>query len=178
MNKLNTKTSMKRSSWIAAGVLFAAAFATVAPSTANAETRLKAGTLVCAGEGGWGQIITSNKKFRCTFSSTDGGLRGEYTGEIRKYGLDIGKTGDTVLMWLVFGPTDRVGDNYAAGSLQGKYAGVGAEASAGIGLGANALVGSGDGSFALQPVSVQVQTGISVAAGVQTLTLNYVGAME
>ena len=145
---------------------------------ADAQTYLRAGTLACAGEGGWGAIITSKKTFRCTFSSDKGEVRGEYSGEIRKYGLDLGKTGDTVLMWWVFGPTDKVGDNYVAGSLQGKYAGVGAEASVGMGLGANALVGAGDGSFALQPISVQVQTGLSVAAGVQALSLTYVGPME
>ena len=163
---------------IAVAIALAAFGTTLNQPVAKAETLIRAGTLACAGEGGWGLIITSAKQFRCTFASTDSSVRGEYTGVIRKFGLDIGVTGDTVLMWWVFGPTDKVGDNYVTGSLQGKYAGVGAEASVGMGLGANALVGAGDGSFALQPISVQVQTGISVAAAVQTLSLDYVGQME
>jgi hypothetical protein len=48
----------------------------------------------------------------------------------------------------------------------------------GLGVGANALVGGGPGSFTLQPVSVQVQTGLSVAAAVQTLTLDYAGPLN
>lgn len=174
--RINSRACQSRRA--AAAIALMSSVAMLTPGNATAETLLRAGTLACAGEGGWGLIITSKKTFRCTFSSTDRSVRGEYIGEIRKYGLDVGKTGDTVLMWWVFGPTDKVGDSYVAGSLQGKYAGVGAEASAGIGLGANALVGAGDGSFALQPISVQVQTGLSVAAGVQTLSLRYVGPME
>ncbi len=150
----------------------------ITPAAVKAQTRLQAGTLACAGEGGWGLIITSKKTFRCTFSANDADIRGEYVGEIQKFGLDIGITGDTVLMWLVLGPAEKVGNNYIPGSLQGEYGGVGAEASAGMGLGANALLGGGEQSFALQPVSVQVQTGLSVAAGVQTFSLRYVGPMQ
>ena len=73
----------------------------------------------------------------------------------------------SVLTWLVRGPAAKVGENFEPGSLAGNYAGVGAEATVGIGGGVNALVGGGAQSFSLQPVSVQVQTGISVAAGVQ-----------
>jgi len=55
--------------------------------------------------------------------------------------------------------------------LQGSYAGASAEVSAGLGLGANALVGGFDGSIALQPLSIQGQTGLNVAAGVASLEL-------
>ena len=176
---MNSRCPVPRSSLVSGAIIaLLSAVSVQTPAHAQAQTYLRAGTLACASEGGWGLIITSKKEFRCTFSSRDRSVRGEYTGVIRKYGLDVGKTGDTVLMWWVFGPTDKVGDNYVAGSLQGKYAGVGAEASAGLGLGANALVGAGDGSFALQPISVQVQTGLSIAAGVQTLALEYVGSLE
>lgn len=75
-------------------------------------------------------------------------------------------TGQSVLTWLVLGPANKVGNNFEQGSLAGDYAGVGAEATVGIGGGINALVGGSAQSFSLQPVSIQVQTGISVAAGV------------
>ena len=47
----------------------------------------------------------------------------------------------------------------------------GAEATVGLGLGANALVGGFRKSINLQPISVQAQTGLNVAAGVQSLHL-------
>ncbi len=155
-----------------------AAIFLMAPSLdaeAKPRTRIQAGVLTCHGEGGWGAVIGSKKRFECVFSNTRGEAIGRYTAVVRKFGLDIGVTGKTALQWMVFGPATKVGGNYVPGSLQGEYAGVGADASVGIGLGANALVGGGVDSLALQPISVQVQTGISIAAGVQTLVLTYVG---
>ncbi len=147
-------------------------------SQSVAQAGLQAGVLSCRGEGGWGAIITSKKRFRCAFSSSDGSVRGRYTAVITKFGLDIGVTGQTALTWLVFGPAEVVGENYVAGSISGTYAGVGADAAFGVGAGANVLVGGGPGSFTLQPVSIQVQTGLSIAAGVQTLDLQYEGPVE
>lgn len=144
---------------------------------AYSQARLQAGVLACSGEGGWGLIITSRRTFRCTFSSDDGQVRGEYSAVIRRVGIDMGATGNTALVWLVFGPAQSVRANFVPGSLAGEYAGAGAEASAVVGIGANALVGGGPDSFALQPVSIQVQTGLSVAAGVQFLELQYVGPL-
>ena len=178
MNTLKAKRTIFRSCWSATSLIFAFAVAAFAPSHVDAQTRLQAGVLACSGEGGWGAIITSKKTFRCAFTASTGEVRGEYAGEIRKFGVDIGKTGQTALMWLVFGPEGKVGESYVPGSLAGSYAGVGADTAVGMGLGANALVGGGANSFALQPVSVQVQTGLSIAAGVQILTLQYVGLLN
>ena len=178
MTNLKAKNTITRSRWVVTNLIMALAVTASVSSQAAAQSRLQAGVLACSGEGGWGAIITSKKTFRCTFKGAGGKVRGEYAGEIRKFGLDLGKTGKTALTWLVFGPEGKVGGNYVAGSLAGSYAGVGAEASAGLGVGANALVGGGANSFALQPVSIQVQTGVSVAAGVQTLTLKYVGPLN
>ncbi len=147
-------------------------------SPSAAQAGLQAGVLSCRGDGGWSAIITSKKRFRCVFASSDGSVRGRYNAVIRKFGLDVGVTGQTALTWLVFGPAEVVGSNYIPGSLEGAYAGVGAEAAFGIGAGANVLVGGGNGSFTLQPVSVQVQTGLSIAAGVETLDLEYAGTVE
>ena len=178
MTNLKTNRVNVRSGWAATSLILALAVTALAPSQVAAQTRLQTGVLACSGEGGWGAIITSKKTFRCAFTSSNGEVRGEYSGVIRKFGVDIGKTGQTALMWLVFGPEGKVGENYVPGSLAGSYAGVGAEASVGMGVGANALVGGGANTFALQPVSVQVQTGLSVAAGVQTLNLQYVGPLN
>jgi hypothetical protein len=158
-----------------ASVVATLAFAEPAAAQSTSQTRVQAGVLTCEGDGGWGLIVTSKKTFRCTFSSSNGEVREAYRGVIRKIGIDVGKTGATSLLWFVFGPSAKVGEKFVPGSLQGRYVGAGAEASVVVGLGANALVGGGSDSFALQPVSVQVQTGLSVAAGVQRLDLEYVG---
>ena len=44
-----------------------------------------------------------------------------------------------------------------------------------VGLGANVLVGGFDKGINLQPVSVQAQTGLNIAAGVSSLNLRYAG---
>lgn len=178
MENLKEIWCASRSIWAGRALIAALATFALLPSQANAATLLQTGVLSCKGDGGWGLIITSTKSFDCTFASSNGDVRGKYTGVIRKFGLDLGKTGATALTWLVFGPVEKVGNDYVPGSLEGAYAGVGAEASVGLGVGANALVGGGRGSFALQPISIQVQTGLSVAAGVQRLRLEYVGPFE
>ena len=50
--------------------------------------------------------------------------------------------------------------------------GASAEATVGAGLGANVLVGGSDRTVALQPVSVQGQTGLNLAVGVTGLELH------
>ena len=53
----------------------------------------------------------------------------------------------------------------------GSYGGAAASATAGVGVGANALVGGSNNTIALQPVSLQGQTGLGVAAGIAGLEL-------
>ncbi len=92
-----------------------------------------------------------------------------YGGSIDRAGPDIRFAQPQVVAWAVFAP---VGTLYSQGALAGGYAGVSAEATRGFGLGANALVGGGfNGSFALQPFSVQAQTGANIALEVTAVTL-------
>ncbi|MGO9771846.1 MAG: DUF992 domain-containing protein, partial [Roseiarcus sp.] len=111
-------------------------------------------------------IITSAKEMRCVYTSSHG-YSERYYGTIRKFGLDIGATGRGVLAWAVFAPTAGP----RRGVLAGDYAGADASVTVGAGLGANALVGGFDRSFALQPLSVEVQSGVALAAGVASMTL-------
>lgn len=170
MSNLRTKAAMS--------LIFVVLMSMLGASGVDAQTRVQAGVLACKGEDGWGVVIASKKVFQCTFSSSSGEVRGEYRAVIRKFGVDVGKTGATSLLWLVFGPAAKVGEHFAPGSLEGSYGSVSAEASVGLDLGANALVGGGRSSFALQPVSVQVQTGLSIAAGVESLELEYLGPLS
>ena len=126
---------------------------------------VKIGMLTCDVAGGVGLIIGSNKAVDCIFEGTVGG-REHYKGSIGKFGLDVGVTSKGVMAWAVFAP-----GKLKAGALAGKYAGATAEATVAIGLGANVLVGGSNKSVALQPISVQAQTGLNFAAGIAGLTL-------
>ena len=144
----------------------AAALALGAALPAYAQQNVKVGALRCEVSAGLGLIITSSKEMRCRFTSLHG--RSErYYGTIRKFGLDIGATDRGVLAWDVLAPT--VGRR--RGALAGDYVGVDASATVGAGVGANVLVGGFNRSFALQPLSVEAQTGLALAAGVASLSL-------
>ncbi len=80
--------------------------------------------------------------------------------------VDIGITDKTKIAWIVFAP-GKVGK----GALKGYYTGATAEATVGAGLGANVLVGGFKKGINLQPVSIQGQIGLNVAAGIGSLTL-------
>ncbi|MGB8893885.1 MAG: DUF992 domain-containing protein [Pseudolabrys sp.] len=142
-----------------------AAVASPVPTMAQAE-RVKAGTLTCDISGGIGLIITSHKDVTCMFTPSQPGPREVYVGGISKFGLDIGATAGGEMVWAVYAPTTR-----RFGALAGNYSGATAEATVGAGLGANVLVGGSNRTVALQPVSVQGQAGLNVAAGVAELTL-------
>lgn len=141
------------------------AFAGV-PAT-QAQSGIEIGVLDCSVEGGVGLIITSKKDMRCLYKPAGGGAPEPYIGTIRKFGLDIGATGEARIIWTVVAPSADIGP----GSLAGTYGGASAEVSAGIGVGANALIGGFERSFALQPLSLQGQTGLNVAAGVTRMEL-------
>ena len=141
----------------------------LAASPAFAKTTgVKIGVLNCEVAPSVGMIIASSKSMKCKFDRAVGGTE-RYTGTFETLGVDIGFTGKGVMTWVVFAP-----GQIAKGALQGRYAGATAEASIAVGLGANVLVGGGNKSIALQPVSVQAQTGLNVAAGIAGLRLKAV----
>ena len=151
-----------------AAITFVAVAASIVPSAAQ-EANASLGLLDCNVEGGMGLIIGSNKSLSCTFTSANKKIAPEnYVGAIKKLGLDIGVTGKQVLRWRVLAPT---GNPYAPGVLAGNYTGVSAEAAVVVGGGANLLVGGSNRTYTLQPLSVEVQTGLNVAAGVTSFQL-------
>jgi hypothetical protein len=144
-----------------------AVVALVAPiASADALPPVRAGVLQCQGGQNVGFVVGSVTSLECVFQSE--GRRPEaYVATVHRYGLDIGFTEQTKFSWAVNAPTGRVG----RGDLAGNYGGVGANASVGVGGGGNFLVGGPQNSYALQPVSVQGQTGLNVAAGVADIEL-------
>jgi len=135
--------------------------------SASAQARLAAGTLTCRGNGTVGLILGSRETLNCVFERVNNGPRSNYSGRITKVGLSLGVTGRNVMIWTVLASTD----NLPGSALTGTYAGVGANASVGVGVGANALIGGSSNSVVLQPLSVQAQTGVNIAAGVAELRL-------
>jgi len=144
----------------------AGALAVTVPAAAQAPSRVKAGTLTCDISAGVGLIIASQKEVQCLFTPAEPGPREVYVGVIRKFGVDIGATAGGEMVWSVYAPTTG-----RIAALTGSYAGVSGEATVGAGVGANVLVGGSNRTVALQPVSVQGQAGLNVAAGVTDLEL-------
>ena len=136
------------------------------PSFAAGE-RIEVGVLECHVASGSNFLVGSTKRLACRFLPSGGGTVELYRGEITRVGLDLGRTRDTEIRWTVLAPKTGV----RAGALAGRYGGVSAEASAGAGVGANALVGGLERSIALNPLSVQTQEGLNIAAGVAGLKL-------
>ncbi|MDE2331126.1 MAG: DUF992 domain-containing protein, partial [Bradyrhizobium sp.] len=133
---------------------------------ANATPPVRAGVLECHGGENVGFVVGSVANLQCIFES-EGRRPDPYVATVRRVGLDLGVTGQTQITWAVNAPTSRRG----RGELAGSYGGVGANASIGIGGGGNFLVGGPANSYALQPISVQGQTGLNVAAGIAGLEL-------
>jgi hypothetical protein len=144
-----------------------AAAALIAPiAAANALPPVRAGILQCQGGQNVGFVVGSVTSLECVFQSE--GRRPEpYIATVRRYGLDLGITQQTQLAWAVNAPNSRIG----RGDLAGNYGGVGANASVGVGGGGNFLVGGPANSYALQPISLQGQTGLNVAAGIADIEL-------
>jgi uncharacterized protein DUF992 len=149
-----------------AALAVAAAMAFPAPSLAQTSERTKAGTLTCDISAGIGFIITSKKNLTCMFTPAQPGPREVYTGLISKFGLDLGATAGGEMVWAVYAPSNK-----RFGVLAGHYGGASAEATVGASVGANALVGGSDRTVNLQPLSLQDQTGLNVAAGVREMDL-------
>ena len=130
---------------------------------------VKTGYLTCHVASGWGFIIGSSRDIRCTYTSTKTHRTEHYRGTITKFGADIGYLQSAVLLWAVAAPTTDLG----RGALAGHYVGATASVALGVGAGANVLLGGFKNSIALQPVSVEGQNGLNVAAGVGALSLHY-----
>ncbi len=149
-------------------VTFAALVTTL--SGASAQSRVQVGTIDCQGGPNVGYVIGSSTQLACVFRAQ--GRRPEpYLANMQRFGIDLGITDTTGLAWAVFAPTYRVGP----GDLSGSYGGVGGNAAVGIGGGANLLLGGSQNSYALQPLSLQGQTGLNVAGGIVGVELHQDG---
>jgi hypothetical protein len=156
---------MRRSILLAAAVLTMLA-ASVAGASAQQMTRVQVGILECRGGASVGFIVGSVTNLGCVLR-VDGMPEDRYVATIRKIGLDLGITQESALAWGVYAPVARLGP----GDLSGDYAGAQGSATLGVGVGGNVLVGGSNNSIALQPLSLQGQVGVNIAAGLASLEL-------
>lgn len=151
----------------AAAALFLGTVAAEPP--AHAELTAKAGVLTCHVDRGFGFVFGSSRALACTFTSAKTGQVQNYTGDISRFGVDIGYLQSGVIVWAVLAPTT----NLAPGALSGGYVGVTAQGTIGAGGGANVLSGGSANAFSLQPISIEGDTGLNIAAGIAAITLKY-----
>lgn len=163
MEILMKMRSMALTAAIVGGVALGSGSA--AQAQAPSKAGVNVGSLTCNVAGGAGFVFGSSKDLDCILARTDGTAE-RYTGTVKKYGVDIGFTKQAHIVWLVFAP-----GQVAKGALAGDYVGPTASASAGVGVGANVLVGGGNQQVTLQPVSVEGNVGLNVAAGLAEVTL-------
>jgi hypothetical protein len=136
------------------------------PQPTFAQSRIAVGVLECRAGPSTSFVVGSVRDFDCIFRP-DGAPPQRYGATIQRIGVDLGWSNDASLLWQVFAPTVVIGP----GALAGGYGGVSAGAAVGLGVGANALAGGLGNSFALQPLSVEGQTGLNAFAGVSSLEL-------
>jgi len=138
-----------------------------APGTPEAagKSGVNVGTLTCNVADGMGFVFGSSKALDCLFVRTDG-VGERYSGDIKRFGVDIGYTKSAKIVWLVFAP-----GTIAPGALTGDYGGVGAQATVAVGGAVNVLIGGSSKQVTLQPVSVQGNVGLNLAAGFAEIVL-------
>jgi Protein of unknown function (DUF992) len=141
--------------------------ASIAAATAQQPIqRVQVGILECRGGASIGFVVGSVTNLGCVLR-VEGAPEDRYIATIRKVGLDLGITQESALAWSVYAPVARLGP----GDLAGDYAGAQGSATLGVGVGGNVLIGGSNNSIALQPVSVQGQVGVNIAAGLESLEL-------
>lgn len=160
---------MSKTILVMASAAALAASALFSPSHA-APHGVKVGVLTCHVASGWGFVFGSSRDLRCNFIPNH--HEGEhYSGSISKFGVDLGYTDGGELIWAVFAPSSDT----RRGALAGDYAGATAGVTVGVGVGAHALIGGLNKSIALQPLSIEGNEGLNVAAGIGEISLKYEG---
>jgi hypothetical protein len=147
-------------------IALATALVAAATAAMAQQNRVEVGVIECRGST-TSFIVGSVTDLSCAFRASDNSPPEPYHAVLRRAGVDIGFPQQIVVAWAVLAPTRGI----QRGDLAGSYVGAAASATVGLGVGANALIGGSNNTFALQPLSGQAQTGLSVAAGVAGLDL-------
>ena len=135
---------------------------------------LEAGVLTCELTDKTNFVVISDATYDCVFDTARDDLPAErYTAKINKLGVDLSIEQAETLKWAVLSATGT----FDEGLITGNYVGASADAALGLGAGARVQVGGLDDSITLQPVSVSGRQGLGIAAGVEQMSLDFVGSM-
>ncbi|MFN4206867.1 MAG: DUF992 domain-containing protein, partial [Agrobacterium albertimagni] len=120
MKKFVTLTLAALPVLTSAGITTAADMTGAAPAPVVIESDrvggVRIGYLDCQIGGGIGYVLGSAKTADCAFTSViDGEPLDTYSGSIKKFGVDLGFTTQSRVIWAVFAPTA----GYHKGSLGG-----------------------------------------------------------
>lgn len=157
---------MKSLTHAAAYALICFLLSTPMTGTASAAGAVHTGILTCHVAGGFGYILGSTRTMDCNFRPNSGSDE-EYHGSMSTIGADIGYLASSSIVWAVLAPSA----NSLPGALAGTYGGISARVALLGGAGVNALVGGFENSIALQPVSVEGNTGLYIGGGVGVMSL-------
>ena len=160
------KATLNRTTLNCLATTCAALALAIAMAPATAQDRTRVGTLTCNIAPGVGLVVGGQRQLSCFYASARGRAREAYEGTVSTLGLDIGATSGGQMAWAVFAPT-----TLPRAALAGTFTGATAGGTVGAGASANVLVGGPDRRVIMQPVSVQAQTGVNIAAGVSTMEL-------
>ena len=133
------------------------------------QMNVQIGYLSCHVSSGFGLILASSRDLNCTYTPTSGKPVENYRGTINKFGADIGYLQSGVILWTVLAPSNAAPNR--VGLLAGNYAGATTSVTLGVGAGIHALVGGMHDTITVQPISIEGNTGLNVAAGIATMNL-------
>jgi hypothetical protein len=99
----SAKSLLSNIGWLPLGAALVAGAAFAQPGAGETHARpggVQVGVLICNESSGWEFIFGSTHAVRCALSTGDKVYR--YTGNISKFGVDVGYQGAGVLVWGVF----------------------------------------------------------------------------
>jgi len=143
-------------------------------NTANANSQVYIGALSCKVSGSTGYVFGSTKNLSCVYLTKEG-VSQAYTGEIRKFGIDLGYTRAGHMVWHVYqlgglvGQSTSTNPKVLAGNYGGEQASVAAQSSAG----GNWLYGGSNNQIVLQATQIQDSrnAGYNLAYGIAEMSL-------
>ena len=143
-------------------------------NTANANSQVYIGALTCNVTGSTGYVFGSSRDLSCVYLTKEG-LSQAYDGKIRRFGLDLGTTKPSHVVWKVYQLAGVVGNPTSTDPtvLVGNYGGEQASISAGATAGGNWLYGGRNNQMVLQAtqLSTSGDAGYNLAYGIAEISL-------
>jgi len=143
-------------------------------NTANANSQVYIGALSCKVSGSTGYVFGSTKNLSCVYLTKEG-VSQAYTGEIRKFGIDLGYTRAGHMVWHVYQLGGLVGQSTSTNPkvLTGNYGGEQASVAAQSSAGGNWLYGGSNNQIVLQATQIQDSrnAGYNLAYGIAEMSL-------